>query len=259
MKPQLLHKESFKLAKNKRSILIEKIMYRTKDGVEVDGFVARPKQIHGNLPCVIFNRGGYKDFGKITPYLLQTWISKIAGWGFIVIASQYRNKDEYGGADLQDVLDLREILKRIPQADTNRIAMIGFSRGAVMTYLALSHVRWIRAAVAISGPTDLARGLKIRPEMKQVMQSAFGGGKKELISRSAVNFAKHFSKKTPLLILHGTKDNRVDPRDALDLSYKLLKTGHPHRLILFEKAGHDLSEVEEKAWLEIQEWLTLYS
>ena len=57
-------------------------------------------------------------------------------------------------------------------------------------------------------------------------------------SRSIVNFAEKLPAETPLLILHGTDDDRVLPHDSLDLSYKLLKYRIPFRLIMLEGGDH---------------------
>ena len=56
--------------------------------------------------------------------------------------------------------------------------------------------------------------------------------------------AKKFSKTTPILIMHGTADWRVNPEDSLDLSKEFLKFKIPYRLIMFEGADHSISEFE---------------
>ncbi len=57
-------------------------------------------------------------------------------------------------------------------------------------------------------------------------------------SRSIIKFAEKLSKKTSLLIFHGTEDNRVLPHDSLDLSYQLLKHKIPYRLVMLEGGDH---------------------
>jgi dipeptidyl aminopeptidase/acylaminoacyl peptidase len=59
-----------------------------------------------------------------------------------------------------------------------------------------------------------------------------------------------------MLILHGTKDNRVLPHDSLDLSYHLIKQEIPFRLVMLEGGDHFMrkhrKEVDEmrKSWYE---------
>ena len=75
-------------------------------------------------------------------------------------------------------------------------------------------------------------------------------------SRSIVKFADKLPSNTPLLLMHGTNDDRVLPHDSLDLSYKLLEYKIPFRLIMLEGGDHFMKkhrkEVDElrKMWYE---------
>jgi dipeptidyl aminopeptidase/acylaminoacyl peptidase len=75
-------------------------------------------------------------------------------------------------------------------------------------------------------------------------------------SRSIVKFPEKLSKNTPILIIHGTKDERVLPHDSIDLSYKLLELKIPFRLVMLEDGDHFLKrhrkEVDEmrRMWYE---------
>jgi dipeptidyl aminopeptidase/acylaminoacyl peptidase len=109
----------------------------------VKGYLAVPKR-GDRLPCLIFNRGGNRGFGALTDGYAAMVLGKLATWGYVVAASQYRGnaggegREEFGGADLQDVLHLIPLLESLPQADTSRLGMYGWSRGGLMTYLALT-------------------------------------------------------------------------------------------------------------------------
>lgn len=113
------------------------------DGLRVKGFLLAPKK-EGRYPVLIFNRGGCKDFGALTRGFVARWLSVFASWGYIVVASQYRGngggegKDELGGADVADVLDLLPLIDSLPHADPARIGMWGASRGGLMSYLVLA-------------------------------------------------------------------------------------------------------------------------
>jgi dipeptidyl aminopeptidase/acylaminoacyl peptidase len=75
-------------------------------------------------------------------------------------------------------------------------------------------------------------------------------------SRSIVKFADKLSKDTPILIIHGTADERVLPHDSIDLSYKLLELNIRFRLVMVEDGDHFMKkhrkEVDEmrKKWFE---------
>ena len=92
-------------------------------------------------------------------------LSEISSKGYVIIASQYRGNDggegqeEFGGKDVNDVLNLIPLLSQVPSADTWRIGMYGWSRGGLMTYIALAKTTKIKAAVVGSGVTDLIKAL----------------------------------------------------------------------------------------------------
>jgi len=127
-----------------------------------------------------------------------------------------------------------------------------------MTYLCLSKVTWIRAAVVMAGVTDLQRNARERPDMKTIFKKMFGGQKKDLVVRSAVKWADKFCKTSPLLIMHGTNDQRVNPRDSLDLSAKLLGAGIHHSLVMFEGDDHILMAHRKQRWQLTKEWFDRY-
>src|SRR5918993_3000506 len=131
------------------------------DGLRVKGFVLAPKK-EGRYPVLIWNRGGCREnAGETTPYGLARWVAPFADWGYVVVGSQYRGaagsegKDEFGGAGLNDVINLLPLLEALPKADPSRVGMGGFSRGALMTYLALTKTDRIKAAIVGSGPVTV--------------------------------------------------------------------------------------------------------
>ncbi|RPJ22751.1 MAG: hypothetical protein EHM35_17930, partial [Planctomycetaceae bacterium] len=75
-----------------RTILAQvhlKSMTYLSDGLQVKGYLAVPK--HGDtLPCIIFNRGGNRAFGALTDGYAARMLGKLATWGYVVAASQYR-------------------------------------------------------------------------------------------------------------------------------------------------------------------------
>ncbi len=64
-------------------------------------------------------------------------------------------REEFGGADVDDVLNLIPLLGSFPQADTSRIGMYGRSRGGMMTYIALTKTDRIAAAIVDAGEANL--------------------------------------------------------------------------------------------------------
>lgn len=261
--PNLNEKRLNVAKETSRRIRVRAITYRSQ-GHKVNGFIVEPRNVTGKLPCIIWNRGGSNDFGSLTLWQVFAILGMVANWGYIVIASQYsgnrgsEGKDEFGGSDVEDVLKLRDVLRRHANADISRIGMHGGSRGAMMTYLCLARVKWIRAAVTNAGPSNLERGNRLRPEMAELCKKMFGGSKAELRKRSAIYWADRFCKKTPLLMMHGTNDWRVSPLDSLDLSTRLLSAGIHHQLVLFAGEDHILSGSRKKRWQLTRDWFDRY-
>ncbi|MBD3414898.1 MAG: prolyl oligopeptidase family serine peptidase [Candidatus Aminicenantes bacterium] len=129
------------------------------DGLKIKGFLVVPKK-EGKYPCIIFNRGGFGELGKIDDKLLFFLLALLSSKGYVIICSQYRGsvgsegKDEYGGADINDVVNLIPALGYVNKADTSRIGMYGVSRGGMMTYIALTKTKKIKAAVVWAGISD---------------------------------------------------------------------------------------------------------
>jgi dipeptidyl aminopeptidase/acylaminoacyl peptidase len=249
------------------NVLVSRITYRS-DGSKVKGFLIEPKG-KGPHPVVIFNRGGNREFGKVNDQLLLRFMVPMANWGYVVAASQYRGndggegQDEFGGADVNDVLNLFTVLEQVPSADTARIGMFGGSRGGLMTYLALTRTTRLKAAVVLAGMTDAVRSVTERPEMgskvyAQILPGYHVDRDSVLGTRSPVQWAERLCPTTPILILHGTADWRVSPRDAMDMADRLYALKRPFRMVLFEGGDHGISEFRDEAHRATRVFLDRY-
>ena len=63
-------------------------------------------------------------------------------------------------------MNLIPLLESLPQVDGSRVGMYGWSRGGLMTYLALTRTDRIRAAIIGAGVADSFDTVKRRPEME---------------------------------------------------------------------------------------------
>lgn len=210
------------------------------DGLKIQSYAAIPRK-EGIFPVIIFNRGGRRDFyalqlfeGK-AKYPVATNFSKLANEGYIIIGSNYRGggksegKDEIGGKDVNDVINIFDLLKEIPEADTNRIGMYGWSRGGMMTFIALTRTDQIKAAVVMGTPSEL----------KNI---------------SAIDLADKFPKNVPILMLHGNADWRAKSTHSLKMALEFEKVRIPYRLKIYEGADHGITEFKDDAHKEIISW-----
>ena len=238
------------------------------DGLKVKGYLALPQK-DGKYPCVIYNRGGNREVGKLDEAgFLDRGLADLCEAGYVVIASQYRGndggegKEEFGGKDVNDVLHLIPLLATVPQADTSRIGMMGWSRGGMMTYLALAKSNRIKAAVVGSGVTDLQKSAEERADMNTVFSELIPGyatnGEAVLKERSVMHFAEKINRNTPVLILAGTADWRVAPTQALSLADRFYELKQPYRLVLYEGGQHSLSEHRQDYVNQMLYWFNTY-
>lgn len=245
------------------------IMYES-DGLQIQSFAAIPKK-EGVYPVIVFNRGGNRDFGALQLFKnageakvpVVPFFSPLALEGYIVIGCNYRGSgksggaDEFGGADVNDVLNLLEVIKEIPQADTSKIGMYGWSRGGMMTYLSLVRSKQIKAAVVGGAPTD--KTIIDRPGMEtgvyaELIPDYWENKTTALKKRSAVFWADQFSKDVPLLILHGNNDWRVKSTQSLQLALELEKYRIPYRLKIFEGGDHGLRDFRSEVNQDVLNW-----
>lgn len=255
------------LAQPLQPVSVEPILYPS-DGLQVRGYVVAPRT-EGRYPCVIYNRGGNREFGALRRRFVTNALGRIAAAGYVVVASQYRGNlggegaEEFGGADVNDVLNLIPFLEAHPKADASRIGMYGWSRGGMMTYLALARTTRVAAAIVGGGSADQFLELQARPEMEkdvfaQLIPDYYSNRERELKARSAVYWPEKLCKQTPLLLMHGSSDWRVQPQSALAMAQSLYKVKHPFRFVFFEGGDHELSEYRDEVNRLVLEWLDSY-
>ena len=123
--------------------------------------------------------------------------------------------------------------------------MIGWSRGGMITYLALKKPNKIKAAVIGNGTSDLFLAVKKKPNLKQnplseCIANYWGNREAELTKRSAIYWADSLIKESSLLLICGTLDKRVYyhqsvimgdklPSINYDYPFKSFETGHSFR------------------------------
>jgi len=248
-------------------VIIEKITYLS-DGLKVKGYLVRPKK-QGLYPCIIYNRGGNKEFGKLNAFKAVFILARVASWGYTVAASQYRGndggegKEEFGGKDVNDILNLIPLLGKVKNTDTSKMGIYGWSRGGMMTYLALTKTHKFKAAVVGGGLSDLVKWPSTRND---TIESVYYDNipnfaqnpLQEMKKRSALYQVKKISKTTPILMFHGTADWRVVPQMALDLSSAFIKEKVPHRFVLFEGGSHGLRKFNDEVDGMVKKWFDDY-
>jgi dipeptidyl aminopeptidase/acylaminoacyl peptidase len=278
--PKAIYEE----AQGQREFDILEITY-SSDGLPVRALLIKPKipQTH-RWPAIIFNRGGTGDYGRITDdgvtpcsrtnptCLTVVDLYQFAKAGFVVIASDYRfhgptaKRDEWGGVDVDDVLNLVPALKSLNCVDADRLYMLGVSRGGTMAYIALNRGIPVKAAAVIAGPSDLKAWGDARPDLVNGDDTYDGFAKvwrdyernsvEQYRARSAVNWADQIN--VPVLILHSRTDNSVPVTQALRMAEALQQNKKVYALHIYEHDGHSLPLNREDRNHKIIEWFNQF-
>lgn len=224
-------------------VSVERITYES-DGLAIAGFIILPTAPSDQpRPVIIWCRGGNRDFGAINLISLQV-MTNWARRGYVVIASNYRGgpgsegQDEFGGADVNDVMALAPLARSLPGADADRLFLYGESRGGVMVYRALAEGFPARAAALNSGATDL--GGTERSDMHDVYRALMPDYETEAANgfcrRSAICWPERITR--PVLILGATGDWRVSAAEQIALAERLQALGRPVALHMVEGGSH---------------------
>ena len=227
------------------------LLFYGSDGLKVAAYLWTPHGLTAGarLPVIVMLRGGNRDFAKFNANS-QRRMHAFTSAGFLVLGVQYRGvdggggKEEFGGADVHDVLNAIRLARQLPGADPNNIFLWGGSRGGMMLYLALRDGAKVNAAVALNALTDLAHEAERRPDVArnvwaQLIPGFADRSEQALRERSAISFIDTLET-PPLLILQGAADWRVDPDESLQMARKLQARHRPYALHVFENDVHGL-------------------
>jgi len=225
-----------------KSVELQKISY-TSDGYIVDGYAAFPVNRSIKYPLIIWNRGGDEMSGRFDDFLAWGILGEIASWGYIVLASQYRDKDQFGGEELNDILNILKIGMQFEEFDGENVGVEGWSRGGMMTYQMLTRISFLKCAVIVAGLSNIQRNIGINENLNKKINLLTSDRKIEeyAVERSAVNFYDKISMDVPLILIHGTQDKKVSHKDSEEI-YELLKQSGKENveLILIEGGDHYL-------------------
>lgn len=236
------------------------------DGLIINGIRAQPKpQKSAKYPVIIYNRGSASGDG-ITLSQLQQNIYPLVKKNYVIIASQYRQGggsqgvDEFGGADVHDVLRLYEIVKTLPYVDTKNIFILGYSRGSIMTYRMLQQQTPVNAAATIGGVTDLFTledfGERVLLKFGKLVPTFGKSRDVELAKRSAIRWVQSFN--VPLLLLHGQDDKTVSVQQSEKLARELEKHNKTVKLITYPGCDHPLKGHCQQMLDAVDEWFRKY-
>lgn len=246
---------------------IQRLEYKV-DGLRVTGAAVLPKTIEAKRhPLLVYNRGGTGDYGMLVLGVMMRYLLPFAQQGYLVFGSNYRGNDggdgaeEFGGADINDVLTLLDIARHHPGWDGKNAFMFGGSRGGMMTYLAIKAGAELNAAATFGAPSDARALAAERPDMEMKVfarripeyaddpDGAFA-------TRSALAWPEMLQR-VPLLLMHGLSDETVRPSHTQRLG-EALATHPDSKTVLYEGGNHSLSTHAAAMLQETKDWFALH-
>jgi len=219
------------------------------DGLAVTGLAVLPEVVTpGAHPVLIYNRGGSREYGKLTVLSVLRSMAPFARAGYLVFASNYRGNDggegreEFGGADIHDVLNLLDIGQAHMGFDGRNRFMIGHSRGGLMTMLASRLGAPLNAAVAIAAVSNAHTLARQQPMIERVLLPLIpdyaANPQAALSRRSPIDWPQEIQ--APLLLLHGDADKDVSSSESVALYEALQREKKLSELVVYPGGNHAL-------------------
>lgn len=232
------------------------IHYKSSDGLEIPAYLTLPKGVPAkNLPLIVFPHGG--PWGR-DEWGYNTFPQFFANRGYAVLQPNFRSSTGYGkkflnagngewGRKMQD--DLTWGVKYLVAEGIVNPKRVGISGGSYGGYATLAGVAYTpdvySAAVAIVAPSDLVFLLHSIPPyweaMRKIMYSRMADpdtpeGKKILEAESPVNAAANI--KTPLMVVQGANDPRVNKRNSDEIVIAVRDHHVPVEYLVAPDEGH---------------------
>jgi dipeptidyl aminopeptidase/acylaminoacyl peptidase len=169
-----------------------------------------------------------------------------------------------GDKEVDDVIAGGKYLQSLPSVQKDRLAVMGDSRGAFITYCAIARPNPFKVAAAISGFTDLAKQFEYENEVApnfggiaRLMRASPLSAPEKYKNLSPVQFVGRIN--VPVLIIHGNNDRLVLPEHAWSMAEGLAKSQKEHDVLILyapeEDTGHTLKgEPLETAHKTILKW-----
>jgi dipeptidyl aminopeptidase/acylaminoacyl peptidase len=232
------------------------VKYPSSDGLEIPAYLTLPKGVEAkNLPAIILPHGG--PWGRDS-WGYDAFAQFLANRGYAVLQPNFRASTGYGkkfldagnkqwGDKMQD--DVTWGVKYLVSqgiADSKRVGIMGGSYGGYATLAGVAFTPDVyAAAVSIVGPSNLITLLESIPPYWEQIRTLFyermgnpntPEGKAQLERQSPLNSAAKI--KTPLLVIQGANDPRVNKRESDQIVIALRDRGFPVEYIVAPDEGH---------------------
>jgi dipeptidyl aminopeptidase/acylaminoacyl peptidase len=254
--------------------------FTATDGQEVEGVLILPVGgvPEGGAPTIMNVHGGpeaHDSNGWQTAYSKPGHVA--AGQGYAVFLPNYRGSTGYGvdfskqhqgnytDPEFRDIVDAKNALAAEGITDADRTGITGGSYGGYASAWGATYHSAEYAAsvmfVGISDQTSKFGTTDIPYEMYNVHSRAWPWDDwQKMLEVSPIYYTDRAT--TPILIMHGEDDTRVDPSQSMEL-YRFLRVRQPDtpvRLVFYPGEGHGNRQAASRYDynLRMMEWFDTY-
>ncbi|GEM_PF-551135 len=232
------------------------------DGLTINGFIVRPKAA-GNYPLVVFNHAFKPKRSELNEASALQAMGRFAANGYTMFASNYRGwagsdgSYEYGGADLQDVLNIIPAAAELPGVDTSRIGLFGLQRGALINLMTLRNSKRFDCAINFNAMVNMEGTIDSIPLLEEHLQKHVPNydehKEQALINRTPLRWANELHK-APLLFVQRHDDGGKSYTDLEKFSELLTDSQHPHHLVTV-KGKRGMAKHRNEIFKFCNQWL----
>jgi len=223
----------------------------SSDKSQVNGILYTTDSLAKNQPLVLFIHGGpvaQDEFG------FDLYRQILAAAGYAVAAVNYRGSSgrgaaytrsiysDWGNKEVKDILAIAESLCKSGIADSNRMAIAGWSYGGILTNYTIASDKRFKAAVSGAGSSLT---LSFYGSDQYITQYETELGKPWENQQKWLNLSYPFFKvkqiKTPTLFMASEDDFNVPVIGAEQMYQAFKSEGIPTQLIIYPNQHHGLS------------------
>lgn len=240
------------------------IRYEARDGMEIPGFLYKPKTASADnkVPALLWIHGG--PGGQSTPnYNAEKQFLINHGYALFVVnnrgSSGYgksffaADDGKHGKEPLWDCVDAKNWLKEnCDWVDPEKIGIMGGSYGGYMTMAALAfEPEEFAVGVNLFGVTNWVRTLESIPpyweSFRESLYKEIGNPETDMDFLKATSPLFHADKITkPVIVLQGVNDPRVIKAESDDMVQAVKDNGGIAEYVLFDDEGHGFTKSKNR-------------